>query len=187
MSAFWFHAELETSECSRNQEVKKEMPRINVTGGYAPGAIGAIVALHAKHYAEGPDLALAYEAKVATELSSFLAGMNPKNDLFLVASVHGMIVGSLSVDTRASRAGEAQLRWLIAHPLYGPNEVRTALVGDALQFCSRRNYTRIVLLTNANSEVVRRLASDWGFQLVGEIESRDWPRPLRQQVFELVA
>jgi hypothetical protein len=163
------------------------MPRINVTGGYVPGAIGAIVALHAKHYAAGPDFALAYEAKIATELSSFLAGMNPEHDQFLIASVHGMIVGSLSVDSRASRTGEAQLRWLIAHPLYNPNEVRSALVREALQFCSRRNYTHIVLLTNANSEVVRRLTADWGFQLVGEIESRDWHRPIRQQIFELVA
>jgi ribosomal protein S18 acetylase RimI-like enzyme len=163
------------------------MPRINVTGGYVPGAIGTIVALHAKHYAAGPDFVLAYEAEIATELSSFLAGMNPDHDLLLIASVHGMIVGSLSVDSRTSRPGEAQLRWLVAHPLYSPSEVYSALVREALEFCSRRNYTRIVLLTYANSDVVRRLAADWGFHLVGEIESRDWHAPIRQQIFELVA
>ena len=31
------------------------MARINVTGGYMSGAIGAIVSLHAKHYAVGLD------------------------------------------------------------------------------------------------------------------------------------
>jgi GNAT superfamily N-acetyltransferase len=112
--------------------------------------------------------------------------MNPEKDQFLIASVHGMIVGSLSVDARSSHDGEAQLRWLVAHPLYSPDEVRAALVREALQFCSRRNYTRIVLMTNSNSDVVRTLTADWGFQWVGEIESRDWRQLIRQQVFELV-
>jgi hypothetical protein len=43
------------------------MPRINVTGGYTPGAIGAIVSLHTKYYAMSLDRGLEYEARIATE------------------------------------------------------------------------------------------------------------------------
>jgi hypothetical protein len=163
------------------------MQRINVTGGYMPGAIGAIVSLHAKHYAGGLDLGLAFEAKIATELSSFLLAMDPLCDLFLLATVHGTIVGSLAVDGHTSRIGDAQFRWFVLHPLYSPDEVCSSLVAEALRFCWGKNYGRIVLWTNADSAVARRLTGDWGFQFIGETEIRDWRRPLRQHRFELVA
>jgi hypothetical protein len=152
-----------------------------------PGAIGGIVSLHAKHYAGGLDLGLAFEAKIATELSSFLLGMDPMRDLFLLATVHGTIVGSLAVDGHTSRIGEVQLRWFVLDPLYSPDEVCSSIVAEALRFCWGKNYRRIVLLTNADSAVARRLTGDWGFQLVDETETRDWRSPLRQQRFELVA
>lgn len=161
------------------------MQRINVTGGYAPGAIGTIVVLHAKYYAEGVDLGLLFEAKIATEISSFLVGMSPERDLVLLASIHGMTVGSLVIDTRFCRVGEAQMRWFIVHPLYNPAEIRYALLREALQFCRSRHYGRIILFTNVEASVARRLQGDWGFQMTGQIESRDGSRLSRQQVFEL--
>jgi N-acetylglutamate synthase-like GNAT family acetyltransferase len=161
------------------------MPRINVSVGYTPGAIGAIVALHAKHYGGGANLGLAFEAKIATDLSSFLVEMDSTHDLFLVATVHGTIVGSLAVDGHTSGTEEAQLRWFVLHPLYNPDEVCSALVAEAIRFCRGRNYRRVVLMTAANSEITRKLTRDWGFQLVGESETRDWRTPLRQQRFEL--
>jgi hypothetical protein len=137
--------------------------------------------------AGGLDLGLAFEAKIATELSAFLLAMDSTRDLFLLANVHGTIAGSIAVDGHTSRVGEAQLRWFVLHPLYSPDEVCSCLVSEALRFCWGKNYTRIVLLTNADSAVARRLTGDWGFQLVGETETHDWRSPLRQQRFELVA
>jgi hypothetical protein len=151
------------------------------------GAIGAIVSLHARHYAGGLDLGLAFEAKIAMELSSFLMTMDPAQDLLLLATVHGTIVGSLAIDGHGSRVGEAQLRWFVVHPLYDPDEVCSALLDEALGFASERNYRRIVLWTKAGSDVALKVAGDRGFQLVSETENRDWGRPLRQQRFELVA
>ncbi len=151
------------------------------------GAIGAIVSLHARHYADGLDLGLAFEAKIAMELSSFLLAMDPSCDLFLLATVHGTIVGSLVVDGDRSRIGEAQLRWFVVHPLYNPDEVCSSLIAEALRFCSEKNYRRIVLLANADSDVARRVTGDWGFRLVGEFENREWRSPLRQQRLELDA
>ncbi|HEY1476911.1 MAG TPA: GNAT family N-acetyltransferase [Chthoniobacterales bacterium] len=171
----------------RNSKVATKMARINVTGGYMPGAIGAIVSLHARHYAGGLDLGLAFEAKIAMELSSFLMTMDPAQDLLLLATVHGTIVGSLAIDGHGSRVGEAQLRWFVVHPLYDPDEVCSALLDEALGFASERNYRRIVLWTKAGSDVALKVAGDRGFQLVSETENRDWGRPLRQQRFELVA
>ena len=161
------------------------MPRINVTGGYTPGAIGAIVSLHAKYYAAGLDRGLEYEARIATELSSFLVAMNPDHDLFLLASIYGMIAGSLSVDGSAFRTGEAQLRWLVLHPLYGPDHICAALVKEALRFCLRKNYRRVVLVAYENSDLAQRLTGHWGFKLIEEVETRDWRHPVRQQFFEL--
>jgi hypothetical protein len=164
---------------------KPVMPRIDVTGGYTPGAVGAIVSLHAKYYGVGLERGLEYEARIATELSSFLVAMNPDRDLFLLASIYGMIAGSLSVDGRAIRTGEAQLRWLVLHPLYSPDEVCSALVKEALRFCRRKNFRRIVLVAYKNPDLTQRLTGNWGFELVEEVETRDWRHPVRQQVFEL--
>jgi len=150
-----------------------------------PGAIGAIVSLHARHYAEGVDLGLAFEANIATELSSFLLSMDPAWDLFLLATVHGTTVGSLAVDGRGSGNGEARLRWFVVHPWYNPDEVCSSLVAEAVRFCSEKNYRRIVLLTRSGSDIARRMTGDWGFRLVGETENRDWRSPLRQQRLEL--
>jgi hypothetical protein len=161
------------------------MPRINVTGGYTPGAIGAIVSLHAKYYAMSLDRGLEYEARIATELSTFLIAMNPDRDLFLLASIYGMIAGSLSVDGRGFRTGEARLRWLVLHPLYSPNEVCSALVKEALRFCRRKNHRRVVLVAYKNDDLSQRLTGDWGFELIEEVETKDWRHPVRQQVFEL--
>jgi hypothetical protein len=163
------------------------MARINVTGGYTPGAIGAIVSLHAKHYAGGRDLGLAFEAKIAMELPSFLLAMDPLRDLFLLATVQGTIVGSLAIDARRSLSGEVQLLWFVVHPLYNPDDVCTSLVAEGLRFCSKNKYRRIVLWANADSPVARRMTGDWGFRLVSETENRDWRSPLRQQRLELVA
>ena len=163
------------------------MARVNVTRGYTSGAIGAIVSLHAKHYAGGPELGLAFEAKIAMGLSAFLLDMDPLCDLFLLGNVQGTIAGSLVVDAHSPADGEAQFRWFIVHPWYNPDEVCSSLVAEALQFCSEKNYRRIVLLTRADSDIARRMTGDWGFRLVGETENRDWRSPLRQQRLELVA
>jgi N-acetylglutamate synthase-like GNAT family acetyltransferase len=163
------------------------MARINVTGGYVPGAIGAIVSLHAKHYAGGLDLGLEFEAKIAMELSSFLLAMDSSRDLFLLATVQGTIAGSLAIDAQRSGVGEAQFLWFVVHPLYNPDDVCSSLVAEGLRFCSKKKYRRLVLLTNADSYVARRVTGDWGFQLVGETENRDWRSPLRQQRLELDA
>jgi hypothetical protein len=163
------------------------MTRINVTGGYTPGAIGAIVSLHAKHYAGGVELGLVFEAKIAMGLSEFLIEMDPRCDLFLLGTIQGTIVGSLVVEGHSPAYGEAQFRWFVVHPLYNPDEVCSSLVAEALRFCSEKNYRRMVLLTKADSDVARRVIGDWGFRLIGETENRDWRRPLRQQCLELVA
>jgi N-acetylglutamate synthase-like GNAT family acetyltransferase len=161
------------------------MPQINVAGGYTPGAIGAIVSLHAKYYATSLDRGPEYEARIATELSAFLVATNPDRDLFLLASIYGMTAGSLSVDGRGLRTGEARLRWLVLHPLYSPNEVCSALVKEALRFCRRKNYRRVVLVAYKNDDLFQRLTGDWGFELIEEVETKDWSHPMRQQVFEL--
>jgi hypothetical protein len=166
---------------------QRPMPRINVTGGYTPGAIGAIVSLHAKYDAMSLDRGLEDEARIATELSTLLVAMNPDHDLFLHASIYGMVAGSLCVDGRGFRTGEAQLRWLVLHPLYSPNEVCSALVGEALRFCRRRNYRRVVLVAYQNDDLYQQLTGDWGFELIEEVETKNWRHPMRQQVFELAS
>ncbi len=71
-------------------------PRI-VTG-YRPGLIGAVTALHARHYAEAAGFGCAFEAIVATGLAGFCERLEkPANAIWAVIA-EDEILGSIAID-----------------------------------------------------------------------------------------
>jgi hypothetical protein len=51
-------------------------------GGYFPGALGQVAALHAAHYAESHGLGLFFEARVARDMGDLLLRFNPARDFY---------------------------------------------------------------------------------------------------------
>ena len=158
------------------------MPDVELTAGYVPGAISAIVALHAQYYKHGFALGLAFEARVAIEISSFLLNLDPACDSLIIATSGGSIIGSITVDGRTLGPMEAQLRWFVFDSRHGG--VESALMQEALKFCVARNFRRVLISTVEGSPLVDRLTHTWGFNLFHQSTGHQWDRPIEEILFE---
>jgi GNAT superfamily N-acetyltransferase len=153
-------------------------------GGYRPGALAAIVGLHAHYYARHWNFGLPFETKVGAELAEFLARHNPERDLFLAAYGENGAVASVVVDATAGGPRGAHLRWFIVSEEMQGKGLGADLLGRALSFCDERGYQRIWLTTFAGLDAARALYERHGFALAGEAEVDQWSGGVQEQVFE---
>jgi GNAT superfamily N-acetyltransferase len=152
--------------------------------GYRPGALAAIVGLHAGYYARHWNFGLPFETKVGAELAEFLARHDPQHDLFLVAYSDGDAVASVIIDQTGGGPRGAHLRWFIVSEQMQGKGLGADLLGRALAFCDERGYERVWLTTFAGLDAARGLYDRHGFVLTGEADSDQWSGGVREQVFE---
>ncbi len=74
------------------------MPDVDFVRGYAPGSIGRVVELHAAYYDRHWGFGLFFEAKVASELATFLARYDEGRDGFWTARLAERVEGSITID-----------------------------------------------------------------------------------------
>ncbi|MEP9387541.1 GNAT family N-acetyltransferase [Mesorhizobium sp. KR9-304] len=153
-------------------------------GGYRPGALAAIVGLHAGYYARHWNFGLPFETRVGAELAEFLARHDPSRDLFLVAYSDGDAVASVIIDQSGGSPKGAHLRWFIVSEQMQGKGLGADLLGRALNFCDERGYERVWLTTFAGLDAARGLYERHGFVLTGEAETDQWSGDVREQVFE---
>lgn len=91
------------------------MPDVTIATGYCPGAIGAVAALHGRHYSASHGFDQVFEAKVARELGDFVCRYNPRVDRLWLALRDDEVLGSIVVDG-GEKSGIAHLRWFILAP-----------------------------------------------------------------------
>ena len=71
------------------------MSDVQIIRGYIPGSIGRVAALHGTYYQQHWGFGLFFEAKVATELASFLSRYDEQRDSFWTAVVAGGVEDQL--------------------------------------------------------------------------------------------
>lgn len=157
-------------------------------GGYTPGALGRIVALHGAYYAAHWDLGLYFEAKVATELAEFLSRLDPARDGAWFARVAGEVVGGIFIDGHDAQGAGARLRWFILDPAVQGRGLGRRLMAEAMDFCRRQQFPRVYLTTFAGLNTARHLYEQSGFRLCGEEDGRHLTgnAALVEQIFELI-
>ncbi len=106
-------------------------------GGYRPGALAAIVGLHASYYARHWNFGLPFETKVGAELAEFLARHDAERDLFLVAYSDGDVVASVIIDQTGGGPQGAHLRWFIVSEEMQGKGLGADLLGRALKLLRR--------------------------------------------------
>ncbi len=155
--------------------------------GYAPGALGRITELHACYYADHWQLGLYFEAKVATEMATFLTNFDPARDGAWFAKVNGEIVGGVFIDGSDANGQGARLRWFIVDPAYQGHGLGNRLLAEAVSFCKRKGYSRVYLTTFAGLNTARHLYEKFGFRLCREVDGTHLTgtSALTEQVFEL--
>ncbi len=156
-----------------------------VSEGYEPGCIGKITQLHAAYYAASHGFGMAFEAKVASELSEFCRGYTPRRDgIWLVRNPE--IEGSVILDgANASEAG-AHLRWFITSDSLRGHGIGKQLLAQAMALADAREYKKVYLWTFAGLAAARHLYEAFGFKLVYQSPGRQWGTVVEEQRFERV-
>ncbi len=166
-----------------NQPEPQAVSRIedNIHQGYHSGCIGDIVSLHARYYAQASGFGLFFEARVASELSSFVQNLpSPNKGLWLYIE-NGKTLASIAIDGDIS-SGIAHLRWFIVDESLRGTGVGRHLLSIALGFVDQR-FKETYLWTFNGLDVARHLYESFGFQLVEEAEGEQWGGRVTEQKF----
>jgi GNAT superfamily N-acetyltransferase len=161
------------------------MHDVEIVRGYVPGSIGRVAELHGTYYKQHWGFGLFFEAKVATELASFLSRCDPERDGFWTASVGGRIEGSITIDGSHAEAEGAHLRWFIMSDALRGKGVGNQLIDTAITFARGRGYARVYLWTFEGLTAARRLYEKNGFRLVEQQKGAQWGTEVTEQRFEL--
>ena len=152
-----------------------------ITEGYAPGCIGRITQLHADYYARASGFGVAFEAKVARELSAFCEAREPGRDGLWLARSDSGIEGSVVMDASHAERDGAHLRWFITSDAVRGQGLGRRLLQSALDFADQRGYGSVYLWTFAGLDAARHLYESHGFRVVHESDGAQWGRVVREQ------
>lgn len=157
------------------------------TTGYRPGLIADVIQAHMAYYAPSWGFGLPFEAKLATEMSAFLARYDPARDLIISAGVGAAgFAGSITLDgIDADGPKGAHLRWfIVTDSARAKGGLGRRLLRDALTFADDRGYAKVYLTTFAGLDAARHVYESAGFELVGETARDAWSGAVGEQLFE---
>lgn len=161
------------------------MPDVEIIRGYIPGSLGRVAELHGTYYHGHWGFGLFFEAKVATELATFLGRYDEQKDGFWAALVGGRIEGSITIDAAHAAAEGAHLRWFITSDGLRGKGFGNQLISTAMAFCRSQRYKRVYLWTFEGLNAARHLYEKTGFRLVEQHKGNQWGREVNEQRFEL--
>ena len=161
------------------------MTKIEI-GGYYPGVVGKIIALHAIYYHEHWGFDVSFETQVGRELSIFVSEFDEERDGFWVATVDGRFAGAVAIDGQHAMTVGARLRWFIVDPDFQAAGLGNRLISRAVQFCKAMAFPKIFLWTFEGLNAARRLYERHDFQLCETHEVDQWGQRIKEQKFELI-
>jgi GNAT superfamily N-acetyltransferase len=165
----------------------------DVVAGLAPGLLGQIVTLHARHYARDWGFGLFFEAKVARDLAAFADRYAGHRDLTLSSwnRETGALLGTITMDggwsggeNGVGRNGGAHLRWFILAQEARGTGLGRHLLERALAFADEKRFPRVWLTTFRGLDAARHLYESTGFTLQSEQGDSTWGTYVTEQVFE---
>jgi GNAT superfamily N-acetyltransferase len=152
--------------------------------GCLPGCVKRITELHADYYRKHAGFGVAFEAKVARELTAFCERYDDQRDGLWLAIDAGTIQGALAIDGLLAENEGAHLRWFIAADEVRGSGLGTRLLEAAMEFCRLRGYVRVYLWTFDGLAAARHLYEKFDFQLVHQQRGSQWGAEVTEQRFE---
>ena len=152
--------------------------------GYTPGVIGRVAELHALYYSREWKFSHFFEAKVASELSSFMNHFDHSKDGIWSLAVDGVIEASITIDGSSEEEGVAHLRWFIVSDQLKGKGAGNYLMEQAMSFCTQKAFRRVYLWTFQGLEPARHLYEKHGFNLMKTFEGDQWGVTVTEQYFE---
>jgi GNAT superfamily N-acetyltransferase len=157
--------------------------RTVITEGYSPGCIGRITSLHADHYSAEHGFGVAFEARVARDLSDFCLSYKTGCDgLWLVRGTE--IEGSIAIHGARAPDQSAHLRWFILSGVMRGQGIGRQLLERALDFSDACGYKHLHLSTFEGLDPARHLYEAYGFKLAHQEAGNHWGTVVQEQRFE---
>ena len=150
---------------------------------HRPGDIGYITYRHAMFYSQAYGFDVTFDAYVASGMAQFVMQYDPQKEHLWVAETDTTPVGSIAI----VKADEdtAQLRWFLVESQARGKGLGKKLLHEAVEFCKRQNYKKIILWTVSNLEAARQLYDRFGFQATTTKSHRIWGQELTEELWEL--
>ena len=161
-----------------------EGSQVDIIEHFSPGALGEIVSLHSRFYAEHWKFGLFFETKVAREMAEF-ADRACETDLILIAQDAQGVAASMLLDLNdpASLSRGAHLRWFISADRCRGTGIGRKLMAKAVAHAENQSEGRMWLTTFAGLTAARHLYEDFGFTLAHEAEGEAWGTRVTEQEF----
>ena len=158
-------------------------PSMFTLRSHRPGDIGYIAHRHAVFYSQSYGFDVSFDAYVASGLASFVTEFDPQKDHLWIVEDDTTIVGSIAI----VKADEdtAQLRWFLVEPEARGKGLGKKLLHEAVEFCKRQNYRKIILWTVSKLKAARRLYERNGFQIADTKSHHIWGQDLTEELWEL--
>jgi GNAT superfamily N-acetyltransferase len=154
-----------------------------VFDGYRPGALADVLALHMNYYGREWGFGLAFETKLAAELSEFLARFEAGRDLFLTAWRDDRLAGSISMDVSGGGAQGAHLRWFVVAGTERGAGLGKQLLARAVGHVDQIAPGPAWLTTFEGLDAARGLYERFGFKLASQSDADQWQGGVTEQMF----
>ena len=126
-----------------------------------------------------------FEAKVASELSTFVNRYNENQDRLWSILLDGRIEAAIAIDGIDAHGQGAHLRWFIVANRFQGTGQGTRLIEEAITFCREKSYRQLYLWTFKGLDAARQLYEKHGFSLVEQRVGSEWGTEVTEQKFEL--
>ena len=162
---------------------EKLQPRTITLRSHRPGDIGYITYRHAVFYSQQYGFDATFDAYVASGLSQFVMQYDPQKEHLWVAEEGATPVGSIAIVK--TKAAVAQLRWFLVEPQARGTGLGKKMLHEAIAFCKRKNYQKIILWTVSNLYSARKLYERFGFQVITHTTHQIWGQELTEELWEI--
>ena len=162
---------------------EKLHPKTITLRSHRPGDIGYITYRHAIFYSQTYGFDATFDAYVASGLSQFVMQYDPQKEHLWVAEEGTTPVGSIAIVKTEQTV--AQLRWFLIEPQARGVGLGKKLLQEAIAFCKRKNYQKIILWTLSNLNVARQLYERSGFQVITHKTHQIWGQELTEELWEM--
>jgi len=162
---------------------KKPQSKTFTLRSHRPGDIGYITYRHAMFYSQAYGFDATFDAYVASGLSQFVMQYDPQKEHLWVAEEGATPVGSIAIVKTKEEV--AQLRWFLVEPQARGTGLGKKLLYEAIAFCKRKNYQKIILWTLSNLYAARQLYERFGFQVITNKTHQIWGQELTEELWEI--
>lgn len=158
------------------------MTQTELTEGYRPGVLGAMIEAHMAYYAPHWGFGAAFEAKLAREAGAFVDRYKEGRDLIASGWQDGQFQGCIMLDGSEVDGPGLHLRWFIVAER--GTGLGRRLIDRAMVHCDASGLDMCWLTTFAGLEAAASLYRGAGFTMVAESDVDQWQGGVREQRWE---